>query len=311
MSKKPPQSGESADKTSILQDGQNTLFNELQKAKEQEACLIVIRGTPQGHRFFLTQSEMIMGRDPAVALCISDPGISRNHAKISKNGDSVMVSDLGSSNGTFINNRRLAPQETVKLAKEDLLKVGSTILKFLPKGEIEILFYGNLGSAAHTDPLTQIYNKRYLTEVLDAEFKRASVLHTDFSLIFFDLDHFKKINDTHGHDAGDFVLREVSQLIRKTYLRPKDIFARYGGEEFVIVLANTSGKTAQEIAERIRTGIETHPFIYEGKRLPVTTSLGVAELNSEMTSAQTLLKKADQALYAAKNGGRNQVVFSS
>ncbi len=311
MAKKSLPPEDATDKTSIVQEGQNTLFNELQKAKEQEACLILIRGTPQGHRFFLSTNEMVIGRDPAVEIYISDPGISRNHAQIQKEKDSVYLVDMGSSNGSFINNRRLNPKEKVKLTKEDLIKVGSTILKFLPKGEFEIILYGNLGSAAHTDVLTQIYNKRYLMEALEAEFKRARVLHTDFSIIFFDLDHFKKINDNYGHDAGDYVLKEISQLIRKSHLRPKDLFARYGGEEFVILLANTPGKTAEDIAERIRLGIETHPFIYEGKRLPVTSSLGVSELQAGIESSQTLLKKADQALYAAKNGGRNQVVFEA
>ncbi len=297
------------DKTTVLQEGQNTLLKEMQKAKEQDACLIMIRGNPQGHRFFLTQSEMLIGRDPTAEICLSDQGISRRHAQILKENEAVYLLDLGSSNGSFVNNRRLASKEKVCLAKEDMIKLGSTILKYLPKGELEILFYGNMGSAAHTDPLTKIYNKGYLMEALEAEFKRARALHADFSVIFCDLDHFKKVNDTFCHDAGDFVLKELTHLVRTSHVRPKDIFARYGGEEFVLLLSNTSGKAAREIAERIRVGIEIHPFIYEGKRLPVTSSLGVAELIAGLEAAQTLLKKADQALYAAKSGGRNQVVF--
>ena len=128
--------------------------------------------------------------------------------------------------------------------------------------------------------------------------------------MFFDLDHFKKINDTHGHDAGDYVLKEITSLIRTGYLRPKDVFARYGGEEFVVLLSNTGAKAAAELAERIRAAVETHAFIYEGKRVPVTTSLGVAELRADIESAQTLIKAADKALYAAKTGGRNKVVIA-
>jgi two-component system, cell cycle response regulator len=195
----------------------------------------------------------------------------------------------------------------VILAKEDMIKLGNSIFKFLPAGELEILFYGNLGSAAHTDALTRIYNKGYLLEALDAEFKRAKALHTDFSVLFFDLDHFKKVNDTHGHDAGDYVLKEFANIIRTGYLRPKDIFARYGGEEFCVLLANTNGKAALSQAEKMRAAVESHAFIYEGKRLPITTSMGVAELSSGIESAQTLLKAADKALYAAKQSGRNRV----
>ena len=300
------------DKTEVLKEDQNTLKAELEKAKEQEACLILIRGTPQGRRIFLNQKEMTIGRDAAVEICVNDQGVSRRHALISKKEDATIeLADLGSSNGTSVNDLKLKSGQSVKLEKEDMIKVGSTIFKYLPAGEIEILFYGNLGSAAHTDPLTRIYNKGYLIEALEAEFKRAKALHTDFSVIFFDLDHFKKVNDTYGHAAGDYVLQEFVQLIRTQYLRPKDVFARYGGEEFVLILAQTSGTSAVELAEQIRASVEAHPFIFEGKRISVTSSLGVAELQSGVESAQTLLKLADKALYSAKTQGRNRVILSS
>lgn len=303
--------GDDSDSTKVLAADQVTLNQELQKAKEQDACLIIIRGSPQGHRFFLNQDSMIMGRDPAVELSVNDQGISRKHAKIDKKDGKVFITDMGSSNGTLVNDKKLEANSTRELAKEDMIKVGSTILKFLPAGELEILFYGNLGSAAHQDALTKIYNKRYLTEALDAEFKRAKALHHDFSIVFFDLDHFKKVNDTYGHDAGDYVLKEFAQLVRSGHLRPKDVFARYGGEEFVVLLSNTNSKDAADIAERIRSAVHSHAFVYEGKRLPVTTSLGVAELHTGIESPQTLLKAADAALYEAKKTGRNKVVVAT
>jgi len=304
-------SGDDDERTKVLSADQITLNQEIQKAKEQDACLIIIRGSPQGHRYFLTVPEVVIGRDPAADISIVDQGISRKHAKITKKDGKVYLTDLNSSNGTSINDKKLPGNEPRELVKEDMIKLGGTILKFLPAGELEILFYGNLGSAAHTDAMTKIYNKGFLLEALEAEFKRAKALHSDFSVLFFDLDHFKKVNDTHGHDAGDYVLKEFAQLIRANHLRPKDIFARYGGEEFVVLLANTDAKDAFDIAERIRSAIETHPFVYEGKRLPITTSLGVAELRTGIESAQTLLKSADQALYAAKTSGRNKVVVAS
>ena len=298
-------------KTKVLKIDQATLNNELQKAKEQDACLIIIRGSPQGHRFFLTQSEMTIGRDASADLTVNDQSISRKHAKIVKANGKVAITDLGSSNGTFVNDKKVEKDATVVLAKEDMVKLGNSILKFLPAGELEILFYGNLGSAAHTDAMTKIYNKGYLLEALDAEFKRAKSLHTEFALLFFDLDHFKKVNDTYGHDAGDYVLKEFAQLVRTGHLRPKDIFARYGGEEFVVLLGNTGVKDAADIAERIRAAVAAHPFIYEGKRIPVTTSMGVAELRADIESSATLLKAADKALYEAKGAGRNKVVIAT
>ena len=299
---------EPTDKTTVMNQGDSTTLNaELQKAKEQQACLIIIRGTPQGSRFFLTQTEMTIGRDPTADISVADQSISRKHAKVTKIDGNVVLTDLGSSNGTYINDKKVGSGDSVKLAKEDMIKLGNSIFKFLPAGELEILFYGNLGSAAHTDSMTKIYNKGYLLEALDAEFKRAKALHTDFSLVFFDLDHFKKINDTYGHDAGDYVLKEMTSLVRTSQIRPKDIFARYGGEEFVILLANTGIKLATELAERIRASIESHAFIYEGKRLSVTVSLGVSELRAGIESSSTLMKAADKALYASKGAGRNRV----
>jgi len=304
-------SDDAGEKTAVLHGDQETLKKELQRAKEQEACLIIIRGTPQGHRFFLAQDEMTMGRDPSADITLADQSISRKHAKITKQNGRAVLTDLGSSNGTHVNDKRIKPGETVLLEKEDMIRIGNSILKFLPAGELEILFYGNLGSAAHQDPLTKIYNKGYLQEALEAEFKRAKALHTDFSLLFFDLDHFKKVNDNFGHAAGDYVLMEFANLVRSNFVRPKDIFARYGGEEFVLLLANTNAQAATVVAEKIRSAIQTFAFIFENKRIPVTTSLGVAEIRADIESAQTLLKAADKALYAAKNSGRNRVVLAS
>lgn len=304
-------SAEETDKTVVLQSDQNTLNAELQKAKEQEACLIIIRGSPQGHRFFLNQIEHTIGRDPAADISVNDQGISRKHAKVSKIDGKVKLTDLNSSNGTFVNDKKLKMGDTVNLEKEDMIKLGNTILKYLPRGDVETLFYGNMGLAAHSDPLTKVYNKGFLMDALDAEFKRARALHHDFTIVFFDLDHFKKVNDTYGHEAGDFVLKEFTSLIRTHHLRPKDIFARYGGEEFVLLLGQTTAKAACDIGERIRQAIENHPFIFEGKRISVTTSMGIAELRAETESTQSLLKAADKALYAAKSGGRNRIELAS
>jgi len=299
------------EKTAMMKGDPETIQKELEHARKQPACLIVVRGSPQGHRYFLTQDETIIGRDPAVDIPItSDPNISRRHAKITKKSDQVILMDMGSSNGTKVNGKVCSPQVSVVLAKEDMIGMGTTQFKFLPAGQLETLYYGNLGDAAHIDPLTSIYNKGFLQEALEAEFKRHKALHTDFSVIFFDLDHFKKINDGFGHDAGDYVLKETTQLIYSTAIRPKDVFARYGGEEFVILMGNTGTNAAEAQAEKIRQMIETHPFIYEGKRIPVTISLGVAGLGYSIESAQTLIRSADKALYAAKAGGRNRVVVS-
>ncbi len=304
-------SDDNSDKTTVLSAEQMTIKKDREEAKDQAACLIIIRGTPQGHRFFINQDGMTIGRDPTADITVNDPSISRRHAKFTLlPGKVVQITDLGSSNKTLVNDKQVLPNQTVSLAKEDMVKLGNSVFKFLPAGEVEILYYGNLGSAVHTDALTQIYNKGYLIEALEAEFKRAKALKTDLSVIFMDLDFFKKINDTYGHDAGDYVLKEFSNLIRVGHLRPKDIFARYGGEEFCVVLGSLNAVGTQPIAERMRAAIEAHAFVYEGKRLPVTSSMGVAQMSPTMESSTSLLKAADKALYAAKQSGRNRVVLS-
>ena len=254
---------------------------------------------------------MIVGRDPDADIVLSNASISRKHAKLIIEANQTLITDLDSANGTVINGKKISQNQSIALAKEDMIKIGNCILKYLPAGEFEILFYGQMGIAAHTDPLTQIYNKGYLLEALDAEFKRAKALHHEFSILFFDIDHFKNVNDTYGHDAGDYVLKSMANIIRTQFIQNKEVFARYGGEEFTILLPDTSSVKAALIAENIRSAIETNAFIYDEKRLPITISIGVAEINSEIESAQTLFKKADQALYQSKSNGRNQITVSN
>jgi diguanylate cyclase (GGDEF)-like protein len=292
------------DKTVAL-TGQQTASIDLGKAKADHASLIIVRGQPQGKRYILTEPTMVIGRDPTVSLSVNDNNVSRKHAEVIMQGDKVLIKDLGSTNGTVINDKKI--EGIYELQKEDMIKVGNTILKYLPKGAMEAFIIGTLEEQANTDGLTKAFNKRYIMELLESEFKRAKALHNDFSIIVLDLDHFKKINDTHGHDAGDLVLKEVSNLVRTKLLPEKGKFGRFGGEEFVILLPETSGDIAADHAENIRATLEKTNFNYEGKRLPVTASIGVAEVTIDVDSSAKLFKLADQAVYQAKNGGRNQV----
>jgi diguanylate cyclase (GGDEF)-like protein len=299
------------ERTAILGLDQETINRELQRAKDQPACLILIRGNPQGHRFFLTADEMIIGREPSADISIPDPSISRKHARVVRTPSGATLEDLGSSNGTSINGKKIEAGTVVELTKEDLIKLGNSIVKYLPAGEIEIIFYGNLNQAANSDPLTKCFNKGYFLEAIEAEVKRARAFLTPLSLIFFDLDHFKKVNDTHGHEGGDLVLKEFSNLVRGlSLLSQKDIFARYGGEEFCLLMPGTTLAMAERHADAIRAKVQAHAFVYEGKKIPVTSSLGVSELRSDMESASDLIKSADKALYQSKEGGRNRVTVS-
>lgn len=298
-------SAEDNDATKTLRIDSDTLKMEKDKAKDQPACVIIVRGKPQGKRYNLTKPSMIMGRDVSAEIVIDDANVSRKHAEFLVQADEIQLRDNGSTNGTFVNDKKI--EGVVTLKKEDMVKIGNTILKYLPKGELEINYIGALESAAHTDALTKVFNKGHIMEVLEAEFKRAKALQQEFSLIILDLDHFKKINDTHGHDAGDMVLRESCALVRNRILPKSAVMGRFGGEEFLIVLPNTGLEDAMAIGENVRSALEKNAFNYEGKRIPVTSSVGVAEMAVDVDSSQAIFKLADKAVYSAKQSGRNKV----
>jgi two-component system, cell cycle response regulator len=161
---------------------------------------------------------------------------------------------------------------------------------------------------ALTDPLTGAFNRRYLDEKLHDEFLKAKRYNQSFILISCDIDHFKVINDTYGHAFGDVVLIKIVQII-KSSIRKTDYIARTGGEEFIIVCHSSNQLGGIIIAEKIRKTIETSAFVFENKNVPVTMSFGVANYFPEVKSADELIRISDDRLYAAKNSGRNKVVY--
>lgn len=293
--------------TVVITDIKKTLASIEEEARQKPACLLVVGGELNGTIFNLQPGETIIGRNPDCTIPLDFHGISRKHFAINVTEAEVTVCDLGSSNGTYLNNQKL--ESETKLKKADVIKIGSIAMKYLPKGDPERLTYDKLYEEANTDGLTKCYNKTFFNHQLELEVKKSKVTGKPLSLIIFDLDHFKKLNDNYGHDAGDFVLKEKARIIRENGIRQGDIFARYGGEEFCILLPNTNLKQAFEIAERLRKLLEKHEFIYDGKRLPVTASIGVADYRQGVNNGTDLFKRADGAVYKSKDNGRNQVNF--
>jgi diguanylate cyclase (GGDEF)-like protein len=160
-----------------------------------------------------------------------------------------------------------------------------------------------LRDIAYTDSLTHIYNRLHFAHFLDAEIDKAKRYGGKFSIIFFDLDHFKDVNDNHGHLVGDEVLECITDIVSKAN-RSADIFARYGGEEFIILTPETNLSGALIHAERLRNDIARHNFKSVGQ---MTSSFGVTEFNPDSDNVETLLERADKALYLAKEYGRNRV----
>ncbi len=295
------------DSTVVLTDIKAALAAAENEAAQKPAALLVVGGDLNGTIFDLVEEETSIGRNPDNNIPLEFNGISRYHFKVNASGEGHTIIDAGSRNGTFLNNQKIENETPLK--KGDMVKLGNIALKYLPKGDPERLTYDKLQLEANTDGHTGCYNKSYFNNALDLEVKKSKVTGTPLSLVIFDLDHFKKLNDNYGHDAGDFVLKDIAGLIRAGGVRDQDIFARYGGEEFVILLPKTNLKQSFEIAERLRKLVENHEFNYEGNRLPVTMSVGVADYRQGVATGTDLFKRADEAVYKSKQGGRNQVNF--
>jgi two-component system, cell cycle response regulator len=294
--------------TIVIRDIKEALSASEKEASEKPACLLVVGGDLNGSIFNLYEGEAFAGRNPDNQIALDFQGVSRRHFSILISADGIaQIEDMGSSNGTYLNNKKIDTLMTLK--RGDMIKVGAIALKYLPKGDPERLTYDKLHEEANTDSLTKIYNKRFFNSSLENEFKKTKVTGKPLCLVIFDLDKFKDLNDNYGHDAGDYVLKEMAFVIRENGIRQGDILARYGGEEFCIILPNTNLKQGFEIAERIRKMIEKHTFLYDNKRLPVTASIGVADYRQGMESTTDLFKRADSAVYKSKELGRNQVNF--
>jgi diguanylate cyclase (GGDEF)-like protein len=293
--------------TVLITDIRKALASAEEEAKQKPACLLVMGGDLNGSIFNLLSGENVAGRNPDCQIPLDFNGISRKHFAVTVEATTATLTDLGSANGTYHNNQKVT--EPIVLKRGDLIKIGSIAMKFLPQGDPERLTYDKLQEEANTDGLTKCYNKTFFNNQLELEIKKCKVTGKPLTLIIFDLDHFKKLNDNYGHDAGDFVLKEKAKIIRENGIRQGDYFARYGGEEFCILLPNTNLKQGFEIAERLRKLIEKHEFIYDGKRLPVTASIGVADYRMGVNTGTDLFKRADSSVYKSKEGGRNQVNF--
>ncbi len=270
-------------------------------------CLVTIytkEPTLLGKRFVLDESPTRVGRGTDNHIVLDADSVSRRHAHFEARGNHWIVSDDGSTNGTYCNDEQVLRE--VVLRNGDRVKIGSTIFKFLSGADVEAQYHEEIYRLTIVDGLTQVHNKRYLYEALERELIRGRRHNRNLAVLMFDIDHFKRINDLHGHLAGDFVLKEMARIVQSR-IRRDEVFARYGGEEFCIILPETMLEGAIELGERLRKQIEEHDFVFQQDKIKATVSIGCAVLTDEDRNAGELLKRADERLYEAKNAGRNQV----
>ena len=289
----------------VLITGKRTAIavpSEMPKAPGGNPRLVIIKGPDLGRQIDLDDQALEIGRGEEAGLQLDVDLVSRRHACVQRFGNKYLIADLGSTNGTFVNNEKITTHE---LVEADQIRVGKVVLKYM-ESEIEAKYHEQIFNMASVDALTGCFNKRYFDDVFGKEINRAGQTNTDLCLVVFDIDHFKKINDTYGHPAGDAVLKTLCDVV-KGLVRETDVFCRVGGEEFTILLPNTNLKTAQGAAELVRGAIEMTDFTFEDNTIPVTVSLGVAEYASPSEGASELYKRTDSNLYTAKRSGRNQV----
>jgi len=270
-------------------------------------CLVVIytkEPTLLGKRFVLDASPTRIGRGTDNHIVLDSDSVSRRHAHFDSRGKQWIVADDGSTNGTYCNDEQVLREIVVH--NGDRVKIGSTIFKFLSGADVESQYHEEIYRLTIIDGLTQVHNKRYLYEALERELIRGRRHSRHLAVLMFDIDHFKRINDLHGHLAGDFVLKELARIVQSR-IRRDEVFARYGGEEFCIILPETMLDGTVELGERLRQQIQDHTFVFQQDKIKVTISIGCAVLTEEDRNAGELLKRADERLYQAKNSGRNRV----
>jgi two-component system cell cycle response regulator len=271
-----------------------------------QGTLTVLRGSNTGAYFALNAQGTLIGRSEQAHVTLVDEGASRSHARILCKDGHYELEDLGSTNGSFIDGQRVGGR--VALIDGARIQIGNTLLRFSLQDQIELDASRRVYDASVRDSLTGMLNRRYFEERMAGEFCYAARHGSALSVLLIDVDHFKRINDSHGHQAGDEVLREVANQLRAA-VRAEDVAARYGGEEFAVLARGIDVSAARVLAERLRTCVERASIQWRDKRLSVTVSVGFAHnhAGSAVSKPDQLLAAADQALYAAKSGGRNRI----
>ncbi len=267
------------------------------------ACLVVLQGQRLGQRIDIGEQALTVGRAPECEFQIVDRSVSRQHARLWRDAAGYRVKDLDSTNKTLVNDQPIIEAE---LRDGDHITIGACVLKFMERSSVEARYHEEIYQLATVDPLTGIYNRRQFLELLERELARTASHRRPLALLIIDLDHFKSINDRHGHLAGDVVLKQVaSTLIHE--VREDFILARIGGEEFAIALPEQELDAATAFAQQLCAAIAALELQEQAGARGVSVSIGVAAWSVGMTSVAELLRAADEQLYRAKQGGRNRV----
>jgi diguanylate cyclase (GGDEF)-like protein len=273
------------------------------RAKTPEPALIMLEGDLPGQVFRLREGRQLIGRRPECEIRLRERAVSGLHAEVLRDREAVTINDLGSTNGTLVDGSPI--RSALRLAEGSLLRLGNCVFKYVDS-LIDVEFLESLHARGTRDALTETMNQPYLIARMAFAMDTASA-ERPLSVIAFDYDDFKLINDQHGHAAGDHVLRASAILVRRIAVRDEDLFARLGGEEFAIAMPSTTLAQAAETAERLRSAFAAHVFDFAGQPIRFTASFGVCAAVSPAERPQDVLARADALLYQSKREGRNRV----
>jgi two-component system, cell cycle response regulator len=274
--------------------------------REVHAILAQMTGLEAGRVYGLEGTETSFGRDATCTHTFDEGSLSRVHARVIRAGVDVCIEDVASRNGVFVNDEKVV---RTPLRDGDRVRLGSAVtLRFQVVTEQEHQALVHVFESSVKDGLTGAWNRRYLDERLLGELGFAKRHSAALAVVLVDIDHFKKVNDTHGHQVGDAVLKATADMMRST-IRVEDVLARYGGEEFLVIARGLDLARGVQLGERLRIMAERRPVVIDGTSIPRTISAGVATVDCcrEDRSPECLLRLADERLYRAKAVGRNRV----
>ncbi|MCB2154732.1 GGDEF domain-containing protein [bacterium] len=310
---KEPEQEFKCDDTESTAINEKSLYRHRTGPETFRPVLICLGGPAKGQRKSLHKPQIVIGRSTSVDWALNDPTASRMHTKIEyENYDKptempcCYIEDLGSRNGTEVNGRQIDAR--IQLEEHDRLLIGSSLIGFFVRDEGELRHDESLYESATRDVLTGLDNRRQLLAHMKHHLARTGRLGIQLSFLLLDLDHFKEVNDQHGHDVGDEALCHVANILKQG-CRESDLVARWGGEEFAICLPDTGNDEALTLAERLRKSVASSELGVGSKTLRFTISIGGASYRKGDDSI-SIFQRADRMLYKAKNAGRNCVEFN-
>jgi diguanylate cyclase (GGDEF)-like protein len=296
-------------------EGQSPSLVPRAPTEKNRGILTLLTGALQGSIIAIDErNDLTLGRSKEAAVLIPDPSLSRIHARVFRRQSPArtefFIEDCSSTNGTFVSGQRIA---TPTLLTDGVrVSLGRrTALTFSLQDVLQEQALIRVHESAVRDRLTGIYNRGAFDDRLQSEFSASRRRGTPLALLLFDIDHFKLLNDTHGHQAGDAVIRAVAQCAQAT-VRAEDVLARYGGEEFAVILRSVSSRSAYVMGERLRVAVEDLRTVWNDTEIGATVSVGAVHAVSAkgVEGPSAFIAAADAALYEAKHRGRNCVVMA-